>query len=128
MKISSCYATLTVIRKLTHLTPFHVRKQLAECLILSKIDYNNIVSHPIPEYLINPLQRVQLAAAGFVFGRYAHMPNLTNLGWMPIKERREYQLLNTAFKTFHYNDWPSYLELAIHNLTRTPISSKEEVR
>ena len=41
-KISSCYATLAVIRKLKHLTPVHVRKQLAECLILSKIDYNVI--------------------------------------------------------------------------------------
>ena len=69
LNISSCYAALAVIRKLKHLTPFHVWKQLAECLILSKIDYNNIVSHPIPEYL----QKRQLAAAGFVLGRYAHM-------------------------------------------------------
>ena len=29
LKISSCYAILSVIRKLKHLTPFHVRKQLA---------------------------------------------------------------------------------------------------
>ena len=46
------YATVAVIKKLKHLTPFHVRKQLAECLILSKIDYNDIVSHPVPGYLI----------------------------------------------------------------------------
>ena len=48
LKISSCYATLALIRKLKHLTHVHVPKQLAECLILSKIDYNDIVSHPIP--------------------------------------------------------------------------------
>ena len=57
-KISSCHATLAKIRKLKHSTNFHLRKQLAECLILSKIDYNNIVSHPIPEYLLKRLQRV----------------------------------------------------------------------
>ena len=51
-KISSCYDTPAIIRKLNHLTPFHVRKQLAEFLILSKIDYNDIVSHPVPGYLI----------------------------------------------------------------------------
>ena len=47
LKISSCYATPAVIRKLKHSTLFHIRKQLAECLILSKIDYNDIVSHVI---------------------------------------------------------------------------------
>ena len=36
-KISSCYGTLLVLRKLKHLSPYHVRKQLAECLALSKI-------------------------------------------------------------------------------------------
>ena len=65
-KISSCYTTLAVIRKLKHLTPFHARKQLA------KIDHNNIVSYPIPEYPLKSLQRVQLAAAGFVLGRHAY--------------------------------------------------------
>ena len=125
LKISSCYAKLPLIRKLKHLTPFHVRKQLAECLILSKIDYNDIVSHPIPEYLLKRLQRVQLAAAGFVLGRYVHMPDLIKLGWMPIKERRENHLLNTVFKALHCNDWPSYLKLDIHDPTRTLRSSRE---
>ena len=104
MKISSCYATLASIRKLRHLTPFHVRKHLAECLILSKIDYNDIVSHPIPEYLLKRLQRAQLAAAGFVLGRYVHMPDLIKLGWMPIRERKENHLLNNVFKALHCND------------------------
>ncbi|CAH3023648.1 unnamed protein product, partial [Porites evermanni] len=39
----------------------------------------NIVSHPIPEYLLKRLQRVQLAAVGFVLWRYAHMPDIHNL-------------------------------------------------
>ena len=98
LKISSCYATPAVIRKLKHSTLFHIRKQLAECLILSKIDYNDIVSHPIP-----------LAAAAFVLGRYAHMPDVIKLGWIPIKERKENHILLNTFKALHYNDWPSYL-------------------
>lgn len=125
MKSSTCCATLALIRRLKHLTPFHVRKQVAECLILSKIDYNDIVSHPIPEYLLKRLQRVQLADAGFVLGHYVHMPDLIKLGWMPIKERRENHLLNTVFKALHCNDWPSYLKPDIHNPTRTLRSSRE---
>ena len=55
------------------------------------------------------------------------MPDLIKLGWMPIKERSEYQLLNTVFKALHYimTAWPSYLKLDIHNPTRTLRSSKE---
>ena len=51
-KISSCYKILSVLRKLKHLAPYKIRKQLSECLVLSKLDYNDIVSHPIPEYLV----------------------------------------------------------------------------
>ena len=86
------------------------------------LSYNDIVSHPIPGYLIKHIQRAQLAAAGFVLGRYAHMLVLMKQGWLPIKERRENQLLNNVFKALHYNDWPSYLKLDIHNPLR---SSKE---
>ena len=63
-KISSCYATLSDLRKLKNLAPFQVRKQLAESLILSKLDYNDTVTFPIYDYLVKRLQRVQLAAAG----------------------------------------------------------------
>ena len=49
---------------------------------MSKSGYNDIVSHPIPEYL---LKRVQSAAAGFVLRRYAN-----KLGWLPINERSQH--------------------------------------
>ena len=50
-KISKCYNTLAVIKKLKNLTPFHARRRLAESLVLSLIDFNDIVCHPIPRYL-----------------------------------------------------------------------------
>ena len=91
-KISSCYGTLSVLRKLKHLAPYHVRKQLAECLVLSRIDYNDVVSGPIPMYLLKRLQRVQLTVAGFVLGRYARLSDVISIGWLPIVERRDYHL------------------------------------
>ncbi|CAB4011036.1 Hypothetical predicted protein [Paramuricea clavata] len=82
-QISSCYKTLSVLRKLKHLAPYKIRKQLSECLVLSKLDYNDIVSHPIPEYLVKRL---------FVVGRYATKLDVLKLGWLPIKERRDFRL------------------------------------
>ena len=66
--IKSFYGSLSVLRRLKNIAPFSVRKQLVESLMLSKLDYNNAVFTPLFVYLIKRLQRVQLAAAGFVLG------------------------------------------------------------
>ena len=44
--LSSCYGALAILRKIRHLAPFKVRKQLAECLVLSKLDYCNTIFNP----------------------------------------------------------------------------------
>ena len=66
--IKSFYGTISVLRRLKNIAPFSVRKQLVESLMLSKLDYNNAVFTPLFVYLIKRLQRVHLAAAGFVLG------------------------------------------------------------
>ena len=108
---SSCYGTLSVLRKLKHLAPYHVWKQLAGCLVLSRIDYNDVVSGPIPMYLLKRLQRVQLTVAGFVLLRYARLSDVISVGWLPIVERRDYHLAKLVFKAIHFSNWPSYLKL-----------------
>ena len=86
-KTSICYRTLAVVRKLKHLAPFAVRKQLSECLIISKINYNAVVSHPIPDYLLKRFYCVQLATASFVLGP-ASYPGA------PLFYRDQWQLIN----------------------------------
>ena len=71
MTASSCYGTLSTLRKIKHFTDFKLRKHLAESLVLSKIDYNDIVFDPLPLYLVKRLQRIQNAATSFVTGHYA---------------------------------------------------------
>ena len=58
-------------KKLRNLAPFRVKKQLAESLILSKLDYASTVFYPLPECQQKLLQRVQNVCAGYVLGRYA---------------------------------------------------------
>jgi hypothetical protein len=93
--------------------------------VLSKLDYNDIVSHPIPEYLVKRLQRVQCAAAGFVVGRYATKLDVLKLGWLPIKERRDFHLAQATFKALYFDQWPSYLKLELYTPGRTLRSSSE---
>ena len=81
---SSCYGTLSILRKIKHFVDYKLRKHLVEALVLSKLDYNDVVYDPIPEYLIKRLQRVQNAAASFVIGQYATLEDTIKLGWLPI--------------------------------------------
>ena len=124
-KISKCYGTLSAIKKLKNFTPFHVRKQLAESLILSVIDYNDVVCHPVPDYLIKRVQRVQLAAASFVVNHYASISDVLKLGWLPVKYRKDFHITKLIFKALYRDDWLWYLPLEIYKPGRYLRSSNE---
>ena len=48
---TSCYSILAMLRKVKNLLPFHIRKNLTQALVLSKLYYNDILHHTLPEYL-----------------------------------------------------------------------------
>ena len=54
----SCYGVLSTLRKIRNLAPPNVKKQLAECLVLSKLQFNDIVCYPVPMYLQKKIQKV----------------------------------------------------------------------
>ena len=47
-----------------------LEKTLAKALILSKINYCNVVYGQLPKHLINRLQQVQKTTAGYFYGWY----------------------------------------------------------
>ena len=86
--ISACYATLQILQKLKHLASYNLRKQLAETLILSKLDYADGIFYPHSQFLIKLLQKVQFATASFVLGRYfKDQKDILEIGWLPVNER-----------------------------------------
>ena len=54
--LSTSYGTLSVLRRLTNLAPFHVRKHFAGSLVLSHLNYACMVYHPLPVYQEKRLQ------------------------------------------------------------------------
>ena len=48
--IIDCFRTLAVLRKLKHMAPYHVRKQMAGCLVISKLDYASVLFNPLTAY------------------------------------------------------------------------------
>ena len=81
--------------------PFKIRKNLVKALVLSKLYYNDVIYHSLPEYLQKRLQRVQKAAASFVLGKFARSADVLSLNWLPIKEQREWNVLKLSYKAVH---------------------------
>ena len=80
---------------------------------MSKLDYANLVFYPLPQFLLRRLQRVQFAAASFVLGHYVkNFRDVLKIGWLPINERRDLNLLKSCFKALHNTEtWPDYLKI-----------------
>ena len=87
------------LKKIKRYSAFKLRKQLAEMMILSKIDYCNSLFHNSSQHLINRLQKVQNCAAGFVLNKFSRIDDVIELGWLPIQERINYSLCKLAFKS-----------------------------
>ena len=105
--------TLSILRKLKYLTKYELKKQLAHTLIFSKLDYADLVFYPLQQFLLRRLERVQFAAASFVLGHYVkNVRDVLKVGWLPIYERRDLNLLKSYFKALHNTEtWPDYLKI-----------------
>ena len=62
------------------------------------------------------LQKIEFAAASFVYGIYINnIGDILKLNWLPVEERRDFNLLKLTFKALHFKQWSTYL-----NLQRVP--------
>lgn len=66
---SSCFGALSILKKFKNIMSLKLKKQVAELLILSKLDYADAVFRPLSLKLQKRLQKVENAAASFVLGR-----------------------------------------------------------
>jgi len=113
-----------MLRKVKNLLPFHIRKNLAQALVLSKLYYNDILHHSLPEYLAASLHRVQKAAASFVNGKYATTSDILKLNWLLVIEQCKWHILKSTHKSLYSSDWPNYLRLETYENNRNLRSSK----
>ena len=97
---NASYGVLRTLRRLKHFTNFNLRKRLAQLLVLSRLDYCDSVFSPLPRYLMKRLQKIEFAAASFVYGRYVNnIGDILKLHWLSVEERRDFNLLKLTFKS-----------------------------
>ena len=105
------FATLHSLTRLRKFLPVNVKKMLVESLILSRLEYGDVVYSDLTDALARRLQRIQNACVRFIYNlRYSdHItPYLERLGWFKLYIRRKFHILLLLFKILR-NEAPLYL-------------------
>ena len=111
--LKSCMATLRSLKQFKRSASFGLRKSLVQALVLSKIDYCNVIFADAPNFAMKRLQKIERSAASFVFNRYCNDNDLLALNWLPVKERIALSFVKLAHRSlFNVNNWPTYLNLS----------------
>ena len=122
----SCFATLKSLKIFNRTANFNLRKTLAECLILSKLNYGNVLLADLSKQELKRLQKVQNVAAGFVLRRHANVNDVLSLKWLPITENIDSSMAKTIHKALNDPDWPSYLPISLYDRQTMVHRSNEE--
>ena len=115
--ICSCYKKLFVLKK-KRFAPQKTRKHLAEALIISKIDYENIIYSNASQNSLIRLRKLLKVTCSFVNGRYNNSLDVILPGLLPISERIDFCIIKLAHKVLYVTSFPSYLKLSFKKLSR----------
>ena len=118
------FSTLQTLKLLRRLLSFKVRVQLVTTLVLSKLDYGNVLLCNLPLHLQRKLQKVQNAAAGFALRKHAGIEDVLKLSWLPTLERTEYAVAVLAFKAMHHHS-PNNINVKIKENKRNLRSDRD---
>ena len=78
------YSALKILKKIKRYTSYQTRKHLVESLILSKIDYCNVLFKGLPKFQIQGVNKLIQACAGFVKYKYGELKDIADLNWLLI--------------------------------------------
>ena len=116
--ICSCYKKLFVLKAIKRFGPQKTKKHLAGVLIVSIIDYGNIIYSNASQNSLIRLEKLIKATCSFVNGRYSNSHDVILLSWLPISERINFCIIGLAHKALYVSSFPSYLKLSFKKLFR----------
>ena len=108
----SCRFLLYNIRRIRQFLTREAAQLLVQALVISRLDYCNVLLAGLPASATRPLQRIQNAAARLVFNqpKFSHVtPLFRSLHWLPITARIKFKTLVLSYKAVHQTA-PPYLQ------------------
>ena len=105
-------------------------KQVVQSLVISHLDYCNLIFMDMPEKEINGMQKIQNSAACLILNRSrwsSASSALKDLHWLPIRARIKFKVLIQVFKCLK-SQAPQYLidKLVVRILGESVLQSSSE--
>ena len=101
-----------------------------QALVISHLDYANVILIDLPDITIKKLQRVQNIGARLVLGNESNeessKENLKKLHWLPIKYRIEFKIICLVHKCIQ-NQAPEYLRNLLISLPIQRVGLRSEI-
>ena len=100
----SAYCHLRHIHRIRRYLTTQAVKYLTQSLVISQLDYCNVLYQSLPKHALLMFQRAQNAAARVITKtprRHHIAPILMELHWLPIERRCQYKILLYTFKSLH---------------------------
>lgn len=119
-----------MIRKILPLVPFSARKILVQALILSRLDYANVLYLGSPCSTIKKLQLAQNCAARLLMQapyRESAKPLITYLHWLPVAEIIQFKALCITHKVMSFRAPPILSSIITPSLPRPLRSEKKHL-
>ena len=113
------YSTLRTLKLLKRYAPYYLRKQLCESLILSKLDYCNILFKTSPQYQKNKMEKLLQSCAGFVKCKHGCKYDVIDLKWLLLEERIDSSILRLVYNGINKENMSANLKLELKKPTRT---------
>ncbi|CAK1598296.1 unnamed protein product [Parnassius mnemosyne] len=107
------FAAMGLLRRLRSFLPIPTKIMLAQSLLLSILDYAGASYLDVTEDQLNKLERIQNLAIRFIFGlrKYDHVSEFRlKLKWLPIRLRRNLQIVSLLYCVLFDPMTPSYLK------------------
>ena len=93
--VRACFFHLRRLKSIRRILGADVTSGLVSAFVTTRVDYCNSILAALPQLSIDPLQRVQNAAARLITGtgtREHITPALRSLHWLPVKYRITFKL------------------------------------
>ena len=103
----SCRFLLYNIRRIRQFLTREAAQLLVQALVISRLDYCNVLLAGLPASATRPLQRIQNAAARLVFNqpKFSHVtPLFRSLHWLPISAHIKFKTLVHYITLWHLAD------------------------
>ena len=107
-----CFRSLRNIRKIRFLLSTDQLKQIVNSLVVSCLDYCNVLYHKISNRSYHQLQLIQNACAKAITGKYKHdhlADDLKDLHWLDVRKRVLFKVGLLAYKSVN-GLAPAYLQ------------------